>query len=65
MTANTNRESAKIFDFRTGARLRSPEAIRQARFAAEIAAVKKGNFACADSWYHEEAVQGAETPSRH
>lgn len=65
MTANTNRESAKIYDFRTGARLRSPEAIRQARFAAEIAAVMRGNVACTDSWYHEEAVHEAATASRH
>ncbi len=65
MSANPQRESATIYMFPAGGRARSPEAVRKARFAAEIAALRVSNAVCSDSWYHEEAVREAAEPAKH
>ncbi len=65
MPANPHRESATIYMFPAGGRAKSPEAVRQARFAAEIAALRASNTVCTDSWYHDEAIREADESAKH
>ena len=60
MTANSNRGSAKIYQFPAGGRAGVGSRADAARLVAEFAASRVARVACGSAWYHEEAVQSAE-----
>lgn len=65
MTAKIERETAKIYTFpaRNGAKIGMPS--KEAKWAAELAAVGAAAAPLGSSWYHEEAVKSAERPNRN
>ena len=60
MTANSNRGSAKIYQFPPGGRAGLGIRGDQARPVDNFAASRVARVACGSAWYHEEAVQSAE-----
>ena len=60
MTANSNRGSAKIYQFPAGGRAGLGGRGDAARLVEEFAASRVARVACGSAWYHEEAVQSAE-----
>ena len=65
MPANPQRETATIYMFPAGGCAKSAEALRKARFAAEVAAIRGSNMVYGDSWYHDEAIQEADKTAKH
>jgi hypothetical protein len=53
MTANSNRGSAKIYQFPAGGRAGRGD---QARPVENFAASRVARVACGSAWYHEEAL---------
>ncbi|QRG07129.1 DUF2735 domain-containing protein [Xanthobacter dioxanivorans] len=64
MTANQKPETAKIYIFpvKNGATFGMPA--KEAKWAAELAAVGAAHAAIGSSWYHEEAVKADDRPRR-
>ena len=60
MTANSNRGSAKIYQFPAGGRAGLGSRRDAARLVEKFAASRVARVACGSAWYHEEAVQSAE-----
>jgi hypothetical protein len=60
MTANSNRGSAKIYQFPAGGRAGLGSRSDAARLVEEFTASRVARVACGSAWYHEEAVQSAE-----
>ena len=60
MTANSNRGSAKIYQFPAGGRAGLGSRGDEARPVENFAASRVARVACGSAWYHEEAVQSAE-----
>jgi uncharacterized protein DUF2735 len=60
MTANSNRGSAKIYQFPAGGRAGLAGRNDAARPVAEFAPSRVAKVASGSAWYHEEAVQDAE-----
>ncbi len=60
MSANSNRESAKIYQFPVGGRAGRVGRSDEARAVEKFAASRVAEVARGGAWYHEEAVQIAE-----
>ena len=60
MTANSNRGSAKIYQFPAGGRAGLVSRGDAARPVEEFAASRVARVASGSAWYHEEAVRSAE-----
>lgn len=59
MDANTNRPSAKILTFPMGGRRAASNLSAEAKFAAEVRAIRKLKIAPETSWYHQDAIDSA------
>lgn len=64
MTANHERETAKIYVFPVKNGEKNGMLAKEAKWAAEIAAVGAAQAVIGSSWYHEEAVKAADLPNR-
>jgi hypothetical protein len=60
MTANSNRGSAKIYQFPAGGRTGLVGRGYDARAVEKFVGSRTTNVACGGAWYHEEAMQIAE-----
>ena len=60
MTANSNRGSAKIYQFPAGGRAGFVGRGDAARPVEEFAASRVARVASGSAWYHEEAVRSTE-----
>ena len=60
MTASSDRESAKIYQFPSGGRAALGGRRDEAKAVESIAAPRVARVASGAAWYHEEAVQNAE-----
>ena len=60
MTANSNRGSAKIYQFTAGGRAGFGSRGDAARPVEEFAASRVARVASGSAWYHEEAVRSTE-----
>lgn len=56
MRTDPGPRSATILMFPTAARSPAVNLSNKAKFAAELAALEGRTVACADAWYHQEAV---------
>jgi hypothetical protein len=59
MDANANRPSAQILAFPAGGRRTASILSAQAKFAAEVTAIRKLKIAPETAWYHQEAIESA------
>ena len=59
MDAKIDRPSAQILAFPAGGRRTASFLSAQAKFAAEIRAIRKLKIAPETAWYHQDAVDGA------
>ena len=59
MDAKTARPSAQILVFPAGGRRTASFLSAQAKFAAEIRAIRKLKIAPETAWYHQDAIDGA------
>jgi hypothetical protein len=63
MSTQSNRETAKIFEFPAGGRTGHNRTPRQAAKPPPApTTVRYARAACGESWYHEAAVREAELP---
>lgn len=59
MDTTRHRQSAQILTFPTAKRAAAINLSRQAKFAAEVAALRSQKIVSGDSWYHEAAIEEA------
>ena len=59
METTSHRQSAQILTFPTAKRSAATNLSRQAKFAAEVAALRTQTIASSDSWYHQAAIDEA------
>ena len=59
MDAKIDRPSAQILAFPAGGRRTASFLSAQAKFAAEIRAIRKLKIAPETAWYHQDAIDGA------
>ncbi len=59
MDANTPRPSAQIISFPVGGRRSASNLSMEAKFAAEVRAIRKLKIAAETGWYHQDAVEQA------
>lgn len=57
MTSNVHRESAKIYQFPTRARVDPAEYREETAQASNVATLRLPKIVVESNWYHEEAVQ--------
>lgn len=65
MDARTARPSAKILTFPTASRAAAVILSRQAKFAAEVAALRSQKIVLSDSWYHQAAIEDVASDRRN
>ncbi|MBL8578747.1 MAG: DUF2735 domain-containing protein [Mesorhizobium sp.] len=58
MEANSHRPSAAILAFPAGGRKAASILSAQAKFAAEVRAIRKLTIAPETGWYHQDAIDG-------
>lgn len=61
MEANAYRPSATILAFPAGGRKSASILSAQAKFAAEVRAIRKLKIAPETGWYHQDAIDNAST----
>lgn len=59
MDTTRHRQPAQILTFPTAKRTAAINLGRQAKFAAEVAALRSQKIVSGDSWYHEAAIEEA------
>lgn len=59
MDAHTHRPSAKILAFPKGGRAAASNLSAQAKFAAEVRAIRTLKIAAETGWYHQDAIDAA------
>lgn len=59
MDANTPRPSAQIISFPAGRRRAAVNLSMEAKFAAEVRAIRKLKIAAETGWYHQDAIEAA------
>jgi len=59
MDANTPRPSAQIISFPAGGRRAAANLSMEAKFAAEVRAIRKLKIAAETGWYHQDAIDQA------
>ena len=61
MEANTHRPSATILAFPAGGRKSASILSAQAKFAAEVRAIRKLKIVPETGWYHQDAIESVGT----
>jgi hypothetical protein len=65
MEANAHRPSAQILTFPAGGRRTASNLSVQAKFAAEVRAIRKLKIAAESGWYHQDAIEDAGTTRKN